>query len=432
MADNADQLTKKPHVQDGLGTKPKATYGPSSGPTGDDYVDRGAVCDQHAGPGCLLTKDQRQRLVMKFADRVNQTASNYNHGLADVKLDVVMEKEEDLSWVAVMLLDVATGYAAAALTSALTALKKNAASQLAEVAAEETLHQVEGAPRTLDQRLQVAFSSVSDAKLKDQVKKATDSTKKKVTAAAKHPQATKSKKKESLVFLQELQSAASAGFQQIRERVPMTADDAELIVATQAFDTDNHQASMYTEAIRAKLDRYLESGVSKIGISYEDRSITEDVPQGGEVIRDVRVAWLDFESGYPRRLAFQHQDGHRTYGVIHKDDPDAPPELHESRGFGPRDPITDKPEPGLSERSGTNYFVPDEFVDAAIERHKQVWGGEPPVVHVDDSSWTWEPARAKAAQRRKAAKLPKPKLPPAPAPITVPDALKLKPPGGGP
>jgi hypothetical protein len=204
-------------------------------------------------------------------------------------------------------------------------------------------------------------------------------------------------------------------------------------VATEAFDTENHDAKMYTEAIRAKLGRYLQSGVSEIGSSYADRQVTEGVPRGGEVIRDVRVVWLDFESGYPRQLAFQHQDGDLTPGVIHKDDPRAPAELRESRAFGPRDAVTDKPEPGLSERSGTNYFVPDEFADAAVARHKQVWGGEPPVVHVDDSTWHWEPARAKAAQQRKAARLakPKPRLPPAPAPITVPDALKLKP-GGAP
>ncbi len=431
MPDNAESLTKKRHIEDGVGTKPKKTYGPSSGPTGDDYVDRGAVCDQDAGPGCLLTREQRLRLVMKFADRVNQAASNYNAGLQDVKLDVVMEKEEDLSWVAAMLLDVATGYATTALATALGALKKANASQLSEIVADEILNQVEGAPRALDHKLREAFVSISDAKLKENVKKVADFTKKKITSLAKHPQATKAKKAESASFLQELQSAASIGFQQIREWVPATASDAEMIALVQAFDVHNHLPEMYHQAIAEKLDRYLKSGASKIGSSYEYRDVTGDVPTGGEVIRDVRVAWLEFESGYPRRLAFQHQDGTYNPNVMRRDDPGSP--LPEKRSFGPHDAITDKPEPGLSERSGTNFFVPDEFVDVALARHKQVWGADPPVVRVDDSTWSWEPDRAKAAEEHKRRKARAIKSQPAPArapaPVAIPDELKLKPQG---
>lgn len=430
---DAEQLTKQRHVQDGIATKPKRSYGPPSGPTGDDYVDRGAICDETMGPGCLLTHDRRSRLISKFAGRVLQAASNFNDALQNVQLEVMLEKAEDLSWAALLLLDLATWHVGSMVTTALTTLKTGQAEKLQKIA---------GTPATLDRRLREAFVSVSDTRIRESVKKSVDATKRGLTAAARRPrsQATKAEKAESLSFLAELRSAANLGFQQIRERVPATMNDAEMITLVDAFDVGNHKVDAYQQGIEDKLARYRSSGVAKIGSRYEHRLATEQNAASGDVIRDVRVVWLEFESSYPRKLAFQHQDGRIDYGVMRRDDPGSP--LPTRRDFGPHDAVTSDPEMGHSEISGTNFFVPDEFVEAALARHEEMWGAAPTTVHVDDSNWHWEPARAKAAAEHKrhkaqvahtnpAARAPAaPSAPaPPPAPIVIPDELKLRPPG---
>jgi len=203
----------------------------------------------------------------------------------------------------------------------------------------------------------------------------------------------------------------------ISETLPKVADDAALVTFYESFDDRHHQMSQYADAVAAKVERFMSSGVTQIGRRAYVRK--RQAGRGSdELDRDVRVVWVDFMSGAPRRLAFEHQDLYQAAR------PPTPPVY----GDGIR--YTGAPERGFSEADGTNWLVPDEFVDVALQRHQQVWSDPPPTVLYDDSdAFIWGKARSSAAieYKRSHGKAPAPQ-PPTPGsarPVTVPDVLKL-------
>jgi len=411
-AHDAESLTKKKNVNDGIATRPKRVVGPPSGPTGDAYIDHGALCDQRAGSGCFLEPDQRARLVTAVQNRITYVRETFRHAAQAVRMDKLLEKDDgDMSWLALFLLDIATGHLSTLVAGSITILKNAATKRIGDVHAHDAMYQVEGDHGwglALGERL----TSVSDAAIKNTTKQVFDAAKKGITNAHKAAGGAdaRQRKRETVSYLRELMDATARGFMTMSQVLPAIADDATLIAFYDSFDENKHAQSEYEEAIAAKVGRFENSGVLAIG--RNDAFRTE---LGRIVERDVQLVWLIFMSGSPMRLAYQRHDKHKTR------------EFESPAAYGAGKPVTDAPENGFSEAPGTNFLVPDEFVDVALQRHQQVWGDTVHTVLYDDSDPIWGSARVAAAneyKRRRAGNF-EPKQPA--RPFKVPDELKLKP-----
>jgi hypothetical protein len=168
-------------------------------------------------------------------------------------------------------------------------------------------------------------------------------------------------------------------------------DDVELMRLWDAFDVQYHTVAKYKAFFAEKLARFEASGASAIGRKNAEREVGG--PFGATklgVVRDTRVVWHSFVSGYPRQLMYEFQDGAH---VINIDEMRRLANHQRPAEFGPPAPVTEKPELGAA--------VPEEFVEYALARHRAVWGGDPKTVLVDDSD-SFDPMRIAAAMKNKA------------------------------
>lgn len=239
-------------------------------------------------------------------------------------------------------------------------------------------------------------------------------------------------------FIDQLKLGAAVGFTALRENLPGACTDAEAMTYTDAFAPERHPQPVYQALINDKIERYLNSGVAKIGRNADDSRHTpnsrEDADPWAAV--DVRVAWARYASGYPAQLVYQHASSRF----------DAVP-TETTPTFGQGGGVNGGS--GAAQRGGIGdqgwRRVPLEFADLALQRHMATWKTYPTTVDVDDMNWLDDPVRVQMAYRKRsldarvplgganAGPMPHTVIAPKPddAPIVVPDALKLKPAAGG-
>lgn len=196
------------------------------------------------------------------------------------------------------------------------------------------------------------------------------------------------------------------------------ARDAEMLLLFEALDAQRHLKSQYKLTLQEKRARFEASKVTKIGRRWASRNSYDDEGKridGGEprVIRDVWVEWHTFESGHPRTLVFQHQDGRDNPSVVHADEPEQVTNHELATGHKVRrlrSPYGE-PQDGLSNDPKSIYIVPEEFRETAVLRHTQTWGTAPKQIHIDESANPnyFTPDRVKQAQDAKAKKASIPK-----------------------
>src|SRR4029079_1256111 len=90
---------------------------------GEPWIDQGGYghCHGRAGqPGCFLDDDQRVALIAEFQSNTALANHNYCQALLMLRMETIVEKEDDLSWLGTLLLDVVGMHV---LAAALTALK---------------------------------------------------------------------------------------------------------------------------------------------------------------------------------------------------------------------------------------------------------------------------------------------------------------------
>ena len=89
---------------------------------GEPWIDQGGhgLCHGRAGrPGCFLEDDQRAALITDLQQNVIIAAKNYQNALLSLRMDKLVEKEDDLSWVLMLALDLVGQHALATLTNVL-------------------------------------------------------------------------------------------------------------------------------------------------------------------------------------------------------------------------------------------------------------------------------------------------------------------------
>jgi len=204
---------------------------------------------------------------------------------------------------------------------------------------------------------------VSDKRLESGTKLVLDRAKKAATKGAKP--SLLEKRSEAIGYIDILRDQAAIGYASLREEMPGRADDAELMTLVEAFHVTRHLTTQYKAAISAKMQRYEQSGVGKIGRTFHVVPRGDEWPgrEGTTVPQDTRLVWRSFTSGRPKELAYEWQD----LNLYQQSDKDL--------RFGEGSPF-DGPTHGNR--------VPAEFIDIALQRHAQAWGGPPGTIVIDD------------------------------------------------
>ncbi len=417
----------------------------SKDPTGDDYIDHGAVCDDKEGsPDCFLNGRQRGRLIEQFQHRIAEASQNYKMAAQAVRVDELVKEEEELPMFALILLDLVALHVASKIAHALAHLRGKGLHALDAIAKQAKQAGTHGemewyalAKRGLD--------ALNAEHLKNNIEHAIDGAK---GSAEHHVQKVNNRgesdeKHDSANYLDYLTDQAGLGYAKIRERTPGASNDAELVTLWAAFDAVDHTFGQYKQAIAEKLERYKKSGVSEImksGTTYDTGQGEDDKPDWEDT--GTFVVWNEYLSGHPKKLVFEHFgqspsakkqiEGGARAGRAHG----APGILDAKKRADTTRP--DNTERGklrdtglrggkFSAKADSPFVVPDEFVEFAVARHQIAWGQPVGTELIDDSDPTvWGEDRAKAAEANRA-KLPSwPPKPPTPPAMPTGAAKKIQ------
>jgi len=324
-----------------------------------------------------------------------------------------------------IILDVVSFMVISKLANALTQIR-NTKTLTEIVAADGPLGMALEAP-TMDSKATAALKTVDEKTLVAGVSMAVGAAKSGASALVKNNYAQPAEKRAEIQdFIAQLQRGATVGYSRMLSNVTGNSTDGQLLVFLEAMKPKYHEVPDYVTAITDKVNRYIASKVMDVGRHERDHPIVEGA-KWQRVRRDVRVAWHTYLSRYPKELVFEHVDSPDPYDAPIQD---------EKPGFGANGSWDGQgAKAGVGPDAGSLYIVPEEFRDIALQRHHLAWGTEPETKFVDDSSWDWDPPRARAAKAQKAAadtksiagaipKLQLGKPPPPPVPIAVPDVFK--------
>lgn len=360
----ADDLSQSPDVGK---VKPGKTNLVQTTEVGDQWIDHGAVCDgkDDKTPGCFLADTQRGRLIIDFKDRVETASANYKIALVELKLAELMKKDDDVSWVLSLALDLVGAHLVKVAAKAAVGLKASGINKLASA--------MDGAyvsDQSWRSRTEAIIQSIDDKAIEGNVKSLFDPAKKAGIGAFKSAvnSDAKTKKAAVLAYIDQLKDQCDIGFQTFSSNAAGQSSDAELVVLWEGLDRVHHTVGTYKAALGEKLARFKKSGVTELG-----RQRTKDRQfHRADVLRDKRVVWIQ-ESG-KKTLHYQSQEGDYNPSTIRRGDPGSEGIYGDDgkpREFGARDP---------REKVQTGGPVPDEFAEVAIARSEQIWGPTPLVL----------------------------------------------------
>jgi hypothetical protein len=349
---------------------------------GNKYIDDGAA--HAANSNALLKADQRGRLIDNFQKRILRAEMNYQKALAQIRVDKLLEKEEDLSWVTSLLLDAMGMVFIGAVSKALMAVRNATAQSLANKLTLAAVNLETVRPGT--ELFNAAIAKVDLATIQAVVGAGAGAGKAAAAAKAKASQNKNATddKTATVSYIDFLTDSASVSFQELSENAPAQFDDAGLIVLWESFAVDRHLVSVYVQQMTAKIERFRSSGtaqIGRVGNAQPPKGLGADNENDASgVRRDTRLVWLMFASGEPKQLWYESVYRRKFMNVPMN-----------GAAFG-EDSGDRFHEGTIHERS-----VPDEFREVAIARHTAVWG-EIPDTLIDESNWTHDPARAKRAR----------------------------------
>jgi hypothetical protein len=341
---------------------------------GDAYIDRGAACDgERVSVGCFLEDKQRQRLVEDFRDCVSTAQTNYKDAIAELRVDRLLEKEEDLSWVLSLALDAVGAHLLAVVARALKTVRAVGVTRLGEIN-ERAAFLGQYSDQSWPARAERMISATTDARIDGVTRSIFDTAKgsAKTGARAVRDHDSTTKKTATLAYLDELRDGCDVAFHAFKSNALANARDAELVVLWQGMQPEFHRVGAYKTVLAEKLQRFHRSGVTSIG-----RKPTKSRDGfGAPVLRDTRVVFVRDIHGR-KTPWFQSVEADSDLGRIDRDHPEYPhandpKHVASLETFGP------------SRRRGGTWLdrpVPEEFADVAIARSEQRWG---PVDTIDD------------------------------------------------
>lgn len=334
---------------------------------GDQHIDHGAVCDakDDSIASCFLNDGQRGRLIRKFESFVVVAQMNYKLALAELRVDELMKKDDDLHWVVSLALDVAGAHILGVAAKALKNAKASGLARLGDTAL-RTAFGGDYNDKSWASRGDRLLASITDKNIDGFTKAGFDVGKKKMSKGVQNALNADdaSDKATSLSFIEQLQNSCDIGFLAFSDHATGYANDAELVVLWEGMHPSNHSQAAYKAELGEKLARYKKSGVTDIG-----RKQTYDrATKYASVHRDTHVIWVKNTPQPGKTLYYQDQEGDYDPSVSQPGDPGTewmPDQPTGPRAFGPRSP-----------RGGAELGrrVPEEFADAALARSEQIWG----------------------------------------------------------
>jgi hypothetical protein len=332
--------------------------------TGNAVVDHGTGClpvrgaPEH-GP-CFLDPVQRQLLLNAYQQYVDTAKDEYLDAVNDVKLEELLRTEpQQTEWLFELFLDV--------LSLGVSSAIKNVVRRL---------HGASFEPPSLisdQQRVINEVSAMSEASV-TALFAGFFGRQRQSAHAAEATRSADAKRSASGTFFAALKRDASIRFHHLQHTVPAGANDAELLVLLQVMEPSGHTTVLYAEQIRAKLDRFKPSALSKVGVQRNDvRPIDAIAGNADDVESHFRIAtklfWVNTPVG--RRLAL--------YRRGHFDAPTrvVPPGRCISQRATPEE-VAALEHQDLQARPFQFYkYVPAEFMSVAMELHHAKWRSEP-------------------------------------------------------
>lgn len=338
----------------------------------EEYFQNGGPCDQdQLADGCLYNPIGRQNLLRMVGARIDDAVDQYRDAIRAVQFQTMIKKDAELPWALSMLLDIATAHISIAVGTAIKGVRDGSVKKLENIAEGSGLTGWESFSKIAEDsagnaKLLSAIRGISDQRV-DGILKTTSSSMRKINRsnAQKIRNLDDETKKERQVnFLDTLFEKVSIWGTRFREAVTMDGTDVELLAILGSFEPENHRSSTYQVALRDKMKMFDDLHLEQMGRHFATRE--EDAHP---VERDVQLVWVVYKSGrFPKTLAFQKSDGIRG-GTL-------PEARQQPTSFGAENSYK---EPELLGRG-----VPDEFHEVAIQRHRDVWGSEPPEHVIED------------------------------------------------
>ncbi len=372
---HASNIAAAPNVASAAPEVGKQTL-PQGYQLGDDYIDNGLACEVGDGPGCLWAKDdrQRERLLTTITRLVLNAQRNYKDAILELKIGELLKKEEDLSWVALLAIDLLTAHLSTVVSTALKAVQAKGVSRLNELGLRAATMLGED-PGTWHRRAEAAIAMATPTRIDTVIKAGFAFGGIKVKAAGKEGAnaATQTAKTATIAYLNQLRDQCDIAFDGFMRQVSGSMTDVELVATHDGFAPEFHSTGAYIESLSGKLDRFRKSGALDIG-----RGVVKADDYGGEKLRDTRVVYVQDINGH-KAPWYQKQDGADIgSGYVAPGDPaydkiDSTDPKHKAKWstFGARSEgtaVLDRP-------------VPEEFRDVAIAASEARWGA---TLTVDD------------------------------------------------
>lgn len=322
---------------------------------GNQWIDRGAACDGKGDSvtGCFMSDQQRQNLIIDFKDLVLGARENYKSALDELRVDLLVQKDDDLNWILSLVLDTASAHFVSIASKALQKVKAKGVKAIEERLMDAAARSGIGDDQKQLIAAEKMLHRVSDKSIETYTKQGFDLGKKEASKALQGVlnEDDKDNKVASLSYIEQLKNDCDIGFRQFEQHAIGAANDAELVVLWEGMQPAYHYTGIYKTALKAKIERMKAADIPRIGINEigkEGREAKE--PRTYHSMRVVRLR--DFAGG--TSLWYESYRGH---AMLPFDD-----------NLGDLD-----------------RRVPDEFADAAVARSEQQWG---PIKTFDDPSVT--------------------------------------------
>lgn len=348
-----------------LAAHQRSTGAANAAAIGNAYIEGRGFCQVRPDArGCELSPDQFRLLVDAYQKRVTAAQIAFGDALGELRVDALLKPDEDAAPLLGMFIDVMASVALGGISSAISAIKSTPAASTFGLGLD--LQEVDDV---------LSVSNVIDG-AKDGINWIVKASVEHGKKALKAP-ARSTEKDITLGYIQSLQNASAIAWEHQREDPPGYATHADLIVLFHAFSASNgFTTPLIRQALASKIQRYLASSTARIG-RHQMRT-EQDMKIQGNTVRDTKVAWIPDRSGVSV-LYYLKQDAPNDQGRN--------ADMIELPLIAPldRDFVRDRP-------------VEPEFIEAAISRHRDIWGKDPETLSPDtginaNDPRTWIPSK---------------------------------------
>jgi len=246
----------------GKATQPQASHGAGA-------IDYGT---NPTGPGFFLSPQQRSNLFALWIGRLAEASKNCTAALSELRTDELLRKEQDLSVMAVVVIDVIAFVGGNALKAAVAWMKAVDENAL-----------LDAGIRATPSILQVVRST-PDAALAEAQKQILSFGKQRTSATVKGEANAdvKSDKAQKIDIISVLRRQVESSFQDIRENLPnVTTTDAQMLQMWRGYDVNKgHHVDDYKAVMADKLKRLKATRLHHMGHGDLDgrKSIDERIP----------------------------------------------------------------------------------------------------------------------------------------------------------